>query len=245
MNTLERNINKARFYSSIQLSIKLSSGILIFIFGFLKFSNLPIQQFLNPVIKDYIVKLAMFIYFSAWIFGGSSDLNLHKKIHDHVRINWEIKKWVYPFLLGLLIVFGLLCYIQDVKSFVIMLLIFRIIDVVGLRFVINNYIKNKDIDSFFNSKDITTSLARHYFINLYNGKWRKIRAIFDISSALVLLIILFLNPVLNYLAGFDFPIIELTLFSLILLSELWLFAIRFKTHVSINVLTELEGQLSK
>lgn len=115
----------------LRLVVTIAAAMLTMVFGWLKFRGVDVISVLHSVPADFVLKLAMALYFASWIAGLLSDLAdmeyvlVKSPSPLHVRIGGTF--------LGAMtaIAFGVLCYVQTIQHFSVSLLLLLVINLFG------------------------------------------------------------------------------------------------------------------
>lgn len=115
----------------LRVVVTSAAAVLTLGFGWLKFRGVDVVGVLHSVPADFVLKLAMALYFASWIAGLLSDLAdmefvlVKSPSPVHVKVGGT--------LLGIMtaIAFGVLCYVQTVQDFSIALLFLLVINTFG------------------------------------------------------------------------------------------------------------------
>lgn len=123
----ERN-DVIRMARAIRTIIRILAGALAFSFAWLKFSGIPLPDLNNDNNATIILRIALILYYSAWLGGVLLDSRDEEDILLTTPYNGKL-----PFVgLGLCAlitaVFGLMCWVDTYHRFLIVLFIFWIVD---------------------------------------------------------------------------------------------------------------------
>ena len=115
----------------LRLVVTIAAAVLTMGFGWLKFRGVDVVGVLHSVPADFVLKLAMALYFASWIAGLLSDLSDMEFVLVKSPSPLHVK--VGGTLLGAMtaLAFGVLCYVQTLQHFSIALLVLLIINIFG------------------------------------------------------------------------------------------------------------------
>ena len=223
---------------TIRLFLWITSVILTIIFSWLKLEGIPFSVITNDIVASYILKISLIIYFFSWILGCNFDIYYQTLVYETVPNKGDIPKLGYFAIFGIVILFGLLCWIDSFKKFSLVLPCFWILDHLSLIYMIKKIVNPALKDSLdYNQKEHNyRNIEKINVISEYlRGIWAKWRFLVGFS---ILLFIIFLSftdypsKLSNYLTwkSADF-VISLSILFFVLLVEIWIWLRRIGVRI--------------
>ena len=201
-------------------------------FMYLQFRNVDIKPVISNVTAEWLRKISLFLYYSAWVYGCRFEIRKQEATYIVTtgKFSKNVKKNAILFAVLLTGVFLILCWVgDDYKKLSIFLAIFWLVNFVG--FFINKRIVTPSIEGsyrLFKAEGNLASELRLKFVDEYiRGKWQIYR--FLAGSAFVAILV-----ILSFYATFQL-IPSVTFLCYVVFVEGWIYSKRFKLSISLNI----------
>ena len=212
------------------------------VFVYLRFHGFPFGDFFSPVVHEYVLQIAIAVFYSCWVFGSVFDVQRHEDlfVSSSGEFTIRLREWTW-----LLVHAGVFFFLSAARSLVgvsAAVLVFKISDVAGLRYIVKRFV----IPDLERARIRAAEAPLHWeqacnLNRFFAGRCRRVRSVFDIAWAAALFLVVVVGtsfpsiPVLSGVSAF-YPHI---LFSLILVSEAWLWAERLRLSVSTQMIASI------
>lgn len=215
-------------------------------FTIAKLRGLPVIQVSSDDWSRFFVQAALVIYFWSWIFGSKSDLNAQESVTREMLIP---KNRIYSLLAWcgtLVVVFMALWRIHTFVMFSLALIIFLTIDLVLGRYYYWRVLRGQFMSSrkqFMEKNNKFSALEVDIVDEYMNARWRSWRhgcgfawaALFLIADATGLS-----QPIASFTGVFSADsLLALSVLTLVLVMETWMWAFRVKRQAQRLLLTHL------
>ncbi len=201
-------------------------------FMYLQFRNVDIKPAISNVTAEWLRKISLFLYYSAWVYGSRFEIQKQESIYivTSGEFSKKVKKNAILFAILLTGVFLILCWVgDDYKKLSIFLAIFWLVNFVGF-FIYKGTVKESIEGSYrsFKAEGNLVSEFRLKFLDEYiRGKWQIYRFLAGFAFVAVLVIFSFYAT---------FQLIPSVIFlCYVLFVEGWMYLKRFKLSISLKV----------
>jgi len=231
-----------------KILIKLGIVIPPLFYGYLKLHSTDITPFTNEYTSATILRISFIIYYLSWVYGTLFDMN----IYDISLISSKKEEGItlkdYGVGLIIIIVFSLLLYSPTNIYVASILSLFWLVDWLSYHYLLKYQINPLLIESEkeYKKMDNLWSLLRlESTKNYISGTWKKIRYYTGSVILIILIIFSFENIISNSINSIFHIISGNFIFSLIFLifvlsMESWMWLIRLKTKLTMNMISKNE-----
>lgn len=236
-----------RMVRHARMLVRIISLILVAVFSWLRISNLSLQPIANDQSVTTILQVSLIVYFLAWTFGSSWDLNNQELVFLKAPNRGKFPFSALLVIILLAAVFFILCQITSVRQFVLVLFLFWTINIISWRYMVSRLLKETLAYSrkSYEQKGREILMQRMEIVEEYiAGTWQWWR----FSAGLVLLLSIGvaayskLGPWIAGKLSFESPMFTVAslIFFFVLSMEAWMWAKRIQTTTSLNLLDRLE-----
>ena len=223
----------------IRWLIRVFGGILCLLFGYLKLRGVPVGQSLGAVSAEIFLKGALITYFFSWYFGTINDVNDQKLVYYKVPNRGQLP-WQGILICFLLAgVFGVLCYVDSSRQFIVMLVLFLLINLIGWAYLVKTFLPTVIHASRaeFAASNQYANLAKLDIVWQYlTGKWQCIRFVYGFIAIGGVALLGFtdlatkFNKIYPAIPASTYVALSLLLYVVTL--EGWIWAMRIKSKIS-------------
>lgn len=236
-------------FKKTRLIITIIAGILGLYYGFLQLSGVEVGPFINDEFANVLMKIALFIYYLAWLNGLLMDLKDEEAIFILPPNKGKFTASAVVMILCIAIFFFLLCLFKSKQIFALFLDVFMIINILSWRFLIN-FISDsvKDNKEFYNSenKHFKFIYLRLMVDDYLKGSWQWWRFGVGVVILIGLNILVFTDLAQVISTDLKLTSVELVkaiVFILfILVSEGWIWYMRLQRRISIELIDSLDEE---
>jgi hypothetical protein len=232
----------------LRFVVTTSAATLTMGFGWLKFRGVDLIGVLHSVPADFVLKLAMALYFASWIAGLLSDLAdmefvlVKSPSPVHVKVGGT--------LVGILtaIAFGLLCYVETMQHFSIALLVLLVINTIGWLYLTRIVLPAAESisHSFYTSQGRMLRLEQLNIVcrHFQGGSWQLIRLTLGLLAAITMTVLSHKYAVLalevQVIQTYG-DILSASVFLVyVLVLEGWIWFMRMRVKGGLSLLLEIE-----
>ena len=144
----QKKKNQLALFKKTRLIITLVASTLGLYFGFLQISGIEVDAFKNDGFADTLMKIALLIYYLAWLNGTLMDLKDEEAIFILPPNKGKFTFSAIFMIIILAILFFLLCTYKSKQLFAVILDIFMLVNIYSwrylIRFISNSVKENKE-----------------------------------------------------------------------------------------------------
>jgi hypothetical protein len=252
----DEHLEKTLFARRSRQVVGLISGGLLLFFGWLQLRDLAVESVINDTTPDIIWRAALIIYFTAWTFGTLFDTNVQEIALASVPNKGRWPAHTFGVVILLAIVAFVLCWTRgDIQAFAIALTIFVLVDHAAWRYLVW-FLKpsiQKSYATYTDAGDFFAIERLNVVTDQIEGNWKWLR-LFIVALPVVLAINLFAFVEMARLGLAQITRLLLPSLStndaaalaasglvmiFVLGMEMWHWAIRINTQVSLDLLERL------
>lgn len=230
-------------YSKTEKIIKFSAGLLALFFGYLEFKGTKVP-FMTDDWADFILKFSLATVYSCWIFGTIADLRAE---------NYTLQ--VYPngnkhslkslaVIATIVIIFSILCWANTFELFTIALSALFVFNVFSWRFIVKfaqpTFDENRKL--IINNFDYEYQRVLEEYLF---GNWQWYRFALGAFLIILLNIMIFtdLHKTIASILGCSTQVlVSLSLFSYVIILEVWVWAKRIERILSFKILDSFDDK---
>jgi hypothetical protein len=250
----------ARIASFAHLSIWGVTTLIAGVFAGISLKEIPYGTVLSQTNPAYFQAVILSIYISCWAIGTSIDTSTQNSIYlvdpkgGHVRTGWFLAVG------GLALFSVVLLQVRDnERHFALALAVFSAVDIstwLYLRYSFLPPIIEATANKYQREPDYYGLVRLQIIVAQVLGNWKWYRQVF-LTATIVLMLVTAFNPPLEDAtsqwterhlpvpAGSIRPLFQdFLLLCFLLISEVWHFALRMKTFLAVQLLSELETTYS-
>jgi hypothetical protein len=112
------------------------AGLLALIFGWLKLRGVPFPRLESDAVAHLLLRLALVIYYFAWLAGVVFDTRVEEEVLYAAPQKGKIPSIAISICVLVVIVFGLLCWVDSYRQFIVALATFWVIDILGWTYLV-------------------------------------------------------------------------------------------------------------
>ncbi len=245
-------IPRARLARMMRFIVRAGFIVLPFFFAWLKLRNLSLTEIMqvteNASAADIVWKSALIIYFFAWVWGASLDIDLQELVYLEVPNKGHIPLEGLGLALTIIALGAVLLWADTYLSFVSALAVFTVLDHVGWRYLVN-FLRpaiEKSQRAYEKEHDYLGLEQLLAVENQICGGWKWWRGgmgLLFIAGMLTMAAVYPPNATFEYRTlrlswGF---VQACSIFVWVIGMELWHWFVRLKTHVIVNALEDLKS----
>lgn len=167
--------NQLAIFKRTRLFITLIASALGLYFGFLQISGIEPELFKNDEFADVLMKIALLIYYLAWLNGTLMDLKDEEAIFILPPNKGKFTFSAIVTMIILAIIFFFLCSFKSKRIFVLILDVFMIVNIYSwqylIKFISNSVKENKELYNIEN-KNFKFIYLRLMVDNYLKGNWQ-------------------------------------------------------------------------
>ena len=227
--------------------IKILSGVLAIVFTWLKLKGISVSPFMNDVFSRTLFQVSIWLYFICWIYGNLIDNKYQEMTFKKAPNQGRFPLKGIFFGVVLMLVFGILCWVDDFKTFSFVLLGFWIINFFAWRYFKNEVQDSLDeTEKIYREKLDIYGLVKFYTVKEYiAGRWQYWR--FGIGAiVLIFICLIYFRKIeigIASLVGLPNATLlpSLTIFLFVLIFEMWIWYFRIKSIVGIKLVEKCQN----
>jgi len=174
--------SKIRTIKAVRLArrvLQILAASLALSFTWLKFHGLNFAPLLGDLSASFLLRVTLALYYFSWVAGMASDADAQEVIYVEPPDRNRIVAMLALATVGIVIPFGLLCYVQSYKAFALVLSAFLIFNVIIWRLWAYWLIPKavEGTSDYYRSRGAYGELIelRVYIDNYARGQWQRWR----------------------------------------------------------------------
>jgi len=251
-STLVNNIRTVKSLAGKTRTLIWLFGMLLgLLFTWIKLADVPLTLVFSDRSAQTLFRASLVLYYFSWLFGTNFDLGQMEDVLVKAPTEGELPRTGIALAAGLAMVFGVLCAVTTIRSFVLVLLGFWLFNILAWRYLVRGVVLQPIRDSCqtYLAQEDYPNLARLELVRDHiDGRWQWKR--FAVGGVLILLtiVLVFSISALNFttrilssrLPGIseDF-ILAAAVFVSILAMELWIWYKRLRLKLAGSLIDEL------
>ena len=235
------------YVRNVKRVIRIIATLLATFFTFLKFRGISFDPLFSEFSTQIILQIALAIYFFAWIFGTIFDLNLQENAFVNSPSKGKLTLSALGFMVYLGAVFGLLCWVDSLQKFTIILTVFFISGILGWLYIIKVVTKKLKEDSIriYEEEENFVKLEQLELIKHFmEANWQRLRFTLGVIYLVILIIFNFTTiPVyLSKILKISSPesIIAYGILLFVIWTEAWIWFKRIQVNSSKQTIKMLD-----
>lgn len=245
----QENKQQVAIFKRSRIIISLIAGVLGIYYGYLQLSGLEVEPLITDSFADALIKIALFLYYLAWVYGLLMDLKDEEAIFILPPNKGKYTISAYFSVLAIAIVFFSLCYFKSNQIFTLILDAFIIINIITWQYLINFISESvKDNKEFYNTKKKHfQSVYLRIFVDDYlKGIWQWWRFGVDFFILIILNLLVFSDLSQIISTKFNLRSVEFVktigFIVFLAISEGWIWYMRLKRRTSLDLIDSLDEE---
>ena len=253
---LSEHKDVTRFVHATRSLIKYIAIGLPLVFTWLTLNDISIESIdnliSNTTATDVVWKSALILFFTSWIWGTSYDTDMQELVYLSAPKKGQLPLHAIGVSVMIAIVMSVLLWVPDYQTFTLVLILFWLINLIAWRYLVWFI-----VGSMIASSEVTYRENQDYFgleklkivENYICGRWQWWRFIFGGILCLAMIVLAispqenYFIPVANISVSQSF-IHSMSIFLFVTLMETWIWVVRIKSRVSIDVLDDFRNRYS-
>jgi hypothetical protein len=124
----------SRMARRIRTLVRVLAGGLALIFGWLKLRGVPFPRLESDAVAHLLLRSALVIYYFAWLAGVVFDTRVEEEVLYAAPQKGKIPPIAVGICILVVVVFGLLCWVDTYRQFIVLLAFFWVVDILGWRY---------------------------------------------------------------------------------------------------------------
>ncbi|MEW6666791.1 MAG: hypothetical protein AB1512_16440 [Thermodesulfobacteriota bacterium] len=244
--TLDKKGQLSRLADTTRWMTRTLAGLLALIFAWLKLEGLPLPAVTTEPVALLILRLTLVLYYSSWVLAVMVDTRDFEDAFVSAPHQGKIPARGFSIAVFLSASFGLLCWVQNYRDFVLALALFWVINILGWRYIVMNFLRPaiRESRGVLEKAEGHLYLERISVVDAYvNGGWQSARFIVGALGILLLAFLCFshfleaISRSLGFLSSTGFMAIAIAFF--VLFVETWIWFQRIRRRIVIRQLERL------
>ena len=129
-----------RMGRNVKRMIRIFAAILIMCFAWLRFADFDFGPITDDLTALFLQRLALLLYFISWVWGAIYDTNVQIDMYLRPPSRGRLTATMLGLCITLLLVFGVLCYVDDLRKFGLVLAAFWTVNIIGYAYLVKKVI---------------------------------------------------------------------------------------------------------